>query len=57
MKPRYSAARENVSGGEGRGSFDAVEEEDLVCGGDEEDAWVVSRVKRGGAWREYKLLL
>jgi hypothetical protein len=38
MKPRYSAARENVSGGEGGGSFDAVEEEDLVCGGYEEDA-------------------
>jgi len=33
-----SAARENVGGGEGGGGLDAVEEQDLVLGGDEEDA-------------------
>ena len=32
------AAGEDVGGGEGRGGLYAVEEEDLVCGGDEDDA-------------------
>ena len=33
-----SATGENVGGGEGGGGLDAVEEQDLVLGGDEEDA-------------------
>ena len=38
MRSFEVAAGEDVGGGEGGGGFDAVEEEDLVLRGDEEDA-------------------
>lgn len=38
MRGREGAAGKDVGGGEGRGGADAVEEEDLVLGRDEEDA-------------------
>lgn len=47
---REVSAGENVGGGEGGGCFDAVEEQDFVLGGEEEDAASLALAVEGVVW-------